>query len=225
MKIPLTILAIVALLLAAFYLFAPVRDPATMAARTDLPWQIEPRADGSSRVFDLDLGHATLAQAMTKFGALEGLAVFQPEDGTPTLEGYFGNVRFGPLKAKIIVALSTHGEEIAMLKAAASRREGSPSGDWKYPLKDDPGEHAGRRVEAITYIPGTRDLGQAFIRERFGEPAATLRESEQAVSWFYPALGLSILIDEEAREVLEYLPPGRFTLPEGVTPVAASPSG
>ena len=85
-------------------------------------------------------------------------------------------------------------------------------------MNDAPERHLDRRVSVITYIPGTRGLDAAFFRQRFGAPAAWLRESEQAVSWFYPRLGLSVLIDDEAREVLEYLPPRDFVMPEGVTP-------
>mgnify|MGYP000113781179 CR=1 FL=1 len=60
-------------------------------------------------------------------------------------------------------------------------------------------------------------------RQPFGlaEPAAWLQESEQAVSWFYPELGLAVLIDNEAREVLEYQAPRDFVMPSGVTANAA----
>jgi len=218
MKIPLTILALVAVLLAAFYVFAPAPDPADMQPRTDLPWQVTATPDGGSRVFDIDLGRATLADAMAKFGGLEGLAVFEPKDGPLALEGYFGNVMLGPLKAKVIVGLEADSEELNALRTRASDRKGSPSGDWKYTLNDAPKLHLHRRVSVISYVPGTRGLDSAFFRQRFGAPAAWLRESEQAVSWFYPELGLSILIDDEARDVLEYLPPRDFVMPEGVTP-------
>ena len=75
MKIPLGILAIVAVLLAAFALLTPEPDPDELEPRTDLPWQVKVNADGSSRVFDIELGSATLAEAMAKFGGIEGLAL------------------------------------------------------------------------------------------------------------------------------------------------------
>lgn len=223
MKIPLTILAVVAVLLAAFMLFAPTPGPDALAPRTDLPWQVTLRDDGGSRVFDLDLGNATLADAMEKFGALEGLAVFEPKHGALTLEGYFGNVQLGPLSAKIVVGLAADASELAAMKERATKREGSPSGDWKFVLADAPREHMQRRLSVISYVPGTRSLDADFFRERFGEPDATLQENAQAVSWFYPRLGLSILIDDEAREVLEYLPPRDFVMPDGVSRNPAAP--
>jgi hypothetical protein len=216
-KIPLTILGLVAVLLGLFYLVAPTPDPEAITNRTDLPWQVRVEPDGTSHVFDLHLGEATLADAMAKFGGLEGLAVFEPEDGPMSLEGYFGTVDFGPLRAKVIVRLAASDAELAHLRATSTKREGSPSGDWKYGLAEGPAAHADRRLTGITYIPGTRGLDATFFRQRFGEPAAWLQESEQAVSWFYPALGLSVLIDSEAREVLEYRPPRDFVLPAAAT--------
>jgi len=217
MKIPLGILAIVAMALLAFQLFAPPPGPDALRPRTDLPWQITVNPDGSARVFDIELGNATLADAMSKFGALEGLAVFEHDDGRSALEAYFGNVQFGPLKAKVIAGLEATGPELEQMRNRASNREGSPSGDWKYPLNDSPQMHTGRKITLITYLPGTRNLDAEFFRSRFGEPAAWLQENETAVSWFYPELGLSVLIDDELREVFEYQAPRDFVMPRGVT--------
>ncbi len=222
MKIPLGILAIVALILLLFYLFAPRPDPETTGPRTDLPWQITVNPDGSSHVFDLQLGSATLGDAMAKFGALEGIALFEPAGGPLVLEAYFGDVQFGPLKAKVVVGLEADSRELAVMRERSTSREGSPSGDWKYRLADAPDLHAGRRLTLISYVPGTRNLDPDFFRARFGEPAAWLEENEHAVSWFYPRFGLSVLIDDRAREVLEYQPPRDFVMPPGVTPNPAA---
>ena len=217
MKIPLTVLAFVALSLLAFMWLAPTPGPDALRPRTDLPWQIQVNDDGSSRVFDLELGSATLADAMAKFGGLEGLALFRPERGKPVLEAYFGNVQFGPLKARVIAGLEADAQDLEQMLARAANREASPSGDWKFPLDDPPRLHARRRLTLITYLPATRGLDATFFRQRFGEPAAWLQENETAVSWFYPESGLSILIDDEAGEVLEYQPPRDFVLPTGVS--------
>ena len=79
-----------------------------------------------------------------------------------------------------------------------------------------------RRTTVIGYVPGTRSLDAEFFRTRFDEPAATLQENEQAVSWFYPNLGVSILIDDV---VLENLPTRDFAMPDSVTPNPAAAIG
>ena len=163
MKMPLGILAIVAIALIAFQLFAPPPGPDALQPRTDLPWQVSVNPDGSSRVFDIELGSATLADAMAKFGSLEGLAVFQHNDGPMGLEAYFGNVQFGPLRAKVIAGLEADRQELEDMRTRSIRREGTPSGDWKYPLNDELTLHAQRRISVITYMPGTRKLDAEFF--------------------------------------------------------------
>jgi len=219
MRIPLTILAVVAIFLGLSYLFAPEPDPELVKARTDLPWQITANPDGSSRVLDIDLGSATLADAQLKFGPVVNYAVFIRDENNSDLEAYFGDVMFGPLKAKVVVKLAASEEEKKQLVARAGEREASPTGDWKYTLNqaDQPAQTQ-RLVTAISYVPGTRGLDADFFLERFGQPAATLKENEEAVSWFYPEKGLSVLIDNKGREVLEYVPPRDFLMPEKVTP-------
>lgn len=218
MKIPLAILAFVALMLVLFQLFAPQPEPDATRARTDLPWQVTVNSDGTSQVFDLQLGSATLADAMAKFGGIEGIALFEPADGPMVLEAFFGDVQFGPLTAKIVVGLEVSADEMQAMRERSSNREGSPSGDWKYRLDDTPTLHAARRLKVISYVPGTRNLDTDFFRARFGEPAAWLEGNEHAVRWFYPQYGLSVLIDDEAREVLEYQPPRDFVMPPEATP-------
>jgi len=214
MKTPLTLVAIVALILAATFLLAPPPDPEMVKQRTDLPWQIEALPDGGSRVFDLNLGSATLQNAIDKFGEPEGVAVFQGKNDRLDLEVYFGKVSFGPLKARVVVKLDADQAEKRTLAEQAKKREPSPTGDWKFPLyKSEIDRLTGRRVSAISYVPGTRGLKQAFFLERFGPPAAQLEENEYARSWLYPKKGLSVLIDDKGPEVLEYVAPRDFRMP------------
>lgn len=224
MKTPLILLLIIGLALGAMYLFAPEPDPELIKPRTDLPWQIETRADGTSKVFDLHLGEATLADAVAKFGHQpEGFAVFERSAEQSDLEAYFGKVSFGPLQARVVVRLVATEQERRAFIAEAKQRESSPTGDWKYTLNDSVGTQLQQhRIGVISYVPGTRGLDKDFYLERFGEPVGTLAEEEEAVSWFYPSKGLSILIDDNGPEVLEYVAPKAFVIPANTQPFAAS---
>lgn len=218
MKTPLILIIIVAAVLGVMYLFGPAPDPQLTRSRSDLPWQIEVHPDGSSRVFELELGKATLQDAINKFGPPEGAAVFQHKDNRLDLEAYFGKVAFGPLKARVVVKLAAAEEEKKRLAEQAKRRESSPTGDWKFPLRDSEIEHLlSHRLITISYVPGTRGLDQAFFLQRFGKPSAQLQENENARSWFYPEKGLSVLIDDKGPEVLEYVAPRDFQTPAGAS--------
>lgn len=219
MKIPLILVALIALVLGAFWLFSPPPDPEMIKPRTDLPWQVQVNADGSVHVFDLDIGRSTLRDAIAKFGEPEGAAVFQHKDDRLDLEAYFGKVHFGPLVARVVTKLEASPEEKRQLAESAKKRESSPTGDWKFPLHTETiAQLLDRRLIAISYVPGTRSLDRKFFLARFGQPAAWLTENEQAQSWFYPGKGLSILIDEKGPEVLEYMRPGDFQLPAQARP-------
>ena len=53
-----------------------------------------------------------------------------------------------------------------------------------------------------------------YVRERFGEPSAWKQETEQAVRWFYPQLGVEILIDADGPEIFNYWQLDEFIIPE-----------
>lgn len=222
MRIPLLVLGagLVLFMLIWLLLPAPTQDPG--AARTDLPWQIQLFDDGSSEVFGLRLGHSTLADTVERFGPYEELALFEAKDGSHSLEAFFGTVSFGPLKAKVVVSLEAPAEQLTALAARAQERKGSPTGDWKLFL--DPSDLDGqlaRPLATLTYIPSYGGLEADFFRQRLGEPEAWQTVDEESVKWFYPRKGLSLLLDTKGKEVLEYVAPRNFQLPEGVVSQAA----
>jgi len=205
-----------AALLAAVALWWLMPDPRNDIGekRTDLPWQISTFADGTSQVIDLHLGQDNLGHAVQRLGPYEELALFQKKDGSYSLEAWFGEVQFGPLKAKVNVSLALGPARAAELAGHAVERKPSPTGDWKLLLPsavnatlDD------ALIVGITYIPAYSRLDEAFFRERLGEPAAWQRVDEQRVRWFYPDRGLSLLIDADGKDVFEYVMPRQFTLP------------
>ncbi len=217
MKTPLIVLTVTAACLALLWWLGPQPDPTSEQTRTDLPWQVTTSADGTSRVFDLHLGEATLADATQKFGSYENMAVFVSNAGTKSLEAYFGSVQFGPLTAKIVATLEASDAELDNLVANARERVGSPSGDWKFML-----EHAvnkaqePRRIQSISYVPGYAGLDADFFRQRLGEPAAWKTLDKHTVQWFYPQRGLSLVLNARGKEVLEYRAPHSFVIPADV---------
>ncbi len=207
------LLAAVVTALALYFLMPDPREDVTRQ-RTDLPWQVTTFPDGTSQVIDLHLGEDDLARAVQKLGPYEELALFEGKDGHYSLEAWFGNVEFGPLKAKVTVSLALGPARAQALAAQAVERKPSPTGDWKLLLPsavnatlDD------ALVVGLTYIPAYGGLDEAFFRERLGEPDAWQRVDENRVRWFYPDRGLSLLIDADGKEVFEFVLPRQFELP------------
>lgn len=216
MRVALAVVATVALLIAGLWLIPRDAVVPEQVRESDLPWHITPLEGGTSRVLGLHLGDATLADAISRFGEAESIALFINAEGERSLEAYFGKLRLGPWEARVITRLYADDDLLDRLAANAVGRKGTRSGDTRLlPADDDKAALLGQGLSGITYIPAYGKLEADFFRERLGEPAAWRQEGEHAVSWFYPDLGLSLLIDTKGKEALEYVPPRDFRIPPG----------
>jgi hypothetical protein len=59
-------------------------------------------------------------------------------------------------------------------------------------------------------MPSVR-LDEVTIGKRFGQPARRIREKKSGtVHWLYPQNGLDIVLGDEGKPVLQYVPPKDF---------------
>lgn len=202
----------------AFWLVSP--PPPTELDRralSDLPWQVGLPGDGTSRVLGMNLGEATLADAVARFGSPDGAGLFQAERGR-SLEAYFSTVRLAGLEGRLVLTLAATAEELDRAAARAVGAERVASGATRLTLSaEDKATLLGRPITGISYLPRYKGLEANFFRERLGEPAAWREIDERSVLWFYPELGLTLLISSADGAVFEYVPPGDFVLPADVT--------
>ncbi|OGT91863.1 MAG: hypothetical protein A2286_07585 [Gammaproteobacteria bacterium RIFOXYA12_FULL_61_12] len=213
MKKFLTIMSGIGLLLVAAWFLAP--KPEQPARLTDMPWQIETFEDGTSKALGVHIGKSTLADVIERYGRPEGIALFVNKEGAMSLEAYFDSVKTGPFSAKVILTLTADPAELSALAGRAMGRDSGPSGDQRLLLaEEDKSIQSQRRISGLTYIPAYGQLDADFFRARFGEPRAWRRNSESSVSWFYPDRGLSILLDAEGKEMLQYEAPKDYRGPK-----------
>jgi hypothetical protein len=204
----------VLILLFAFALPNPDVVPNLEKGNLDLPWNIHVHEDNSSEVFRLRLEHSTLGDAVTRFQEPEDIAIYKGEQ-SDTLEAYFGTVNIGPLKAKLVTTLQASPVEIEEMLTRSTGLSLSDSADKKIELAvEDRRQALNKKISAITFIPTYSGLESDFFKDRFGKPDAWIRINENAVQYFYPSKGLSIIIDADGKEVLQYNHPNRFQLPE-----------
>jgi hypothetical protein len=204
----------VLILLFAFALPNPDVVPNLEKGNLDLPWNIKVHEDNSTEVFKLRLGLSTLADAISRFHEPEDIAIYKGKV-KDSLEAYFGTVNIGPLQAKMIITLQITPQDIKNMLSRARGRAMSDSADKKIELAaDDLMQALNKTISGITFIPKYSGLETDFFKDRFGEPPAWDRLSENAIQYFYPDKGLSIIIDTDGKEVLEYRHPDTFKLPE-----------
>lgn len=203
--------ALAALLIGMAMVISPVREADTAQA-VAMPWQIEAPGDGSSRVFGLTLGTATLADARHVFGKDAQVAIILGSGESGTLEAYYDLVIIGPLTGKLILTLDVAPEAIAAMTGRASKAAYMEGNTRKIALAPDDLQAAERLpLRALSLIPSA-NLDEATLLQRFGPPAERIRASEHVEHFLYPGKGLDVVLDAKGKEVLQYVAPRRFAL-------------
>ena len=174
-----------------------------------LPWQIEILPDGSIKVFGLVPGQTTLGQAVKRLGEDMELAVMAAAGEIGSLEMYYDQHRTGLLSAKLVLGAAIDVDSLTAMRDNAPSTKVMKSGARKYVLNRDDHEKAFRAViQTIAYIPAVH-LDHDMVIERFGEPVEIIRENQSA-HYLYPAKGLDVILNEDAKEVLQYVAPSDF---------------
>lgn len=211
MKLAFVIIAAISVIFLTIFYFTADRS---LDVAANMPWQVEVIDPQHSKVFGITLNETTLEQARQLFGQVDGIALYRSKQGEFSLEAYFGKVRFGHFTARLIANLEGSQQELERLTQFTIKRIPREDGSQRWTLNSDKqAEQAVRRIRALTYIPDYRGMDQAFILQHFGEPAAREIIDKTSQRWFYPKIGVRILVDNEGKELFEYMPPAQFILP------------
>ncbi len=176
------------------------------------PWQIEVLPDGRNRVFGITLEQTRLDEASEILNRGYDLGLFETPGQPLTLEAFFSEVTLGGLSGKIILTLSASQQELEAMRERAIKRKVLESGARRYVMATPDKAAAGSRiVQALSYIPYV-DLEPEIIQARFGPPAERIRVDATHEHWLYPDKGLDLLLEEDGKELLQYVVPARFEI-------------
>ena len=174
------------------------------------PWQITIQPDGKSRVFGIILNETTLIDAAALLGRDYKIGLFETSNQPMSLEAYFNEVTMGGISGKFVMTLEATQDELAELLQNAVKREVLESGAKRYTLKAETSAAlAQKRITSLSYIPYI-NLDEEIINKRFGEPAERIIVDQKRQHLLYPELGLDLLLDEEGKELLQYVAPAKF---------------
>ncbi|MCO6413868.1 MAG: hypothetical protein J5I92_14100 [Thiogranum sp.] len=191
------------------WLFRNTTQPPQLAR--NLPWQIELLPDGTSSVFGIELGHATLDDVREQLGDDMELAVIVfPGETQGGLEMFYSHYTAGLLSGKLIVAADVAPDTLAQMRERAVHAEYMQSSARKFRLHPQDLPLAWQaRVKGLTFVP-TVDIGEDAARKRFGEPASRVVATPGATHWLYPDKGLDLILNEPGKDVLQYVAPRDF---------------
>jgi hypothetical protein len=170
---------------------------------TNLPWQITHESDTLVRVFDIDIGQATLADADRALRSEYELAWFYNQDQSISLEAYFIRVNLSGLRARIILELDPAELDMEYLLKNSGKPEKLPSYSIKYPLDDLKQALADRKILSLTYIPKS-SVDKDLLLRFFGKPDEVISLDEQLEHWLYPHKGLDVMFNPKGKEMFQY---------------------
>jgi hypothetical protein len=198
-------LAIIAIGVANVY-FGPGPEGSKETVK-NLPWDIEITQEGNTRVFGIDVGATTAAQAKELWRAYPEIALFRAADGSYRLESYLGKIKLGPFEARVILNLKASQEQLAKFATNSPASDTTPTGNYKLRLSGDDFEKAMQMtIVALSYSPAV-DTRPKSLKHLFGDPVDEMEINDQSRYWLYPEKGVVLLINDDDKEIFHYFPP------------------
>lgn len=191
---------------------------ASQTAGTDsapgLPWQIEARPDGSSRVMGLTLSTrpdaSTLADVRRLFGAEVPVAIIAAPGEAGSLEAFVDPAQLGFVSGKLVVTAKLDDDALKGLRERAIKSDFMESATRKYTLSpEDEALALKAPIASLSFIPQAR-LDVDAILARFGQPARRVKSNGHLEHFLYPDKGLDVILDSEGKELLQYVAPAAF---------------
>lgn len=191
-------------------LISSINDKRFNITSDKLPWQIEISENAQSKVFGITLNQTSMRDALKILQTFPETAAFEHKNGRRNLEAYISSVSLSGLSAKMILEYSVTEENLSRYIKDSVKKEGTPSGAFKYSLNEqDILEAMQAPVISISYIPYAQ-FDDEIIMQRFGIAAETITVSDQTSILLYPELGLSLTYNTDGKEVLQYVAPADF---------------
>jgi len=207
---PTTLFIVLIVFLSGYWFYSNLTTPQGSKIKvSNLPWQITVLDADTLRVFDMDIGQATLGQAVDTLKSEYQLAWFDNPDNSISLEAYFLRVSLSGLRAKVVLELDTEGLEIDYLKSNSGKPEILASRAIKYPLDDLAQVLNARLIRSLTYVPAT-NLDAELLKQRFGQAEGIMQLDDNTEFWLYPQKGLIITFSQKGKEVFQYVPVSDF---------------
>jgi len=195
-------------LLAGVYLTS-LKNPNEVHA--GFPWQVKVLESGHTQVFSLVIGQTSLGEVEQKFKETAELTLFSADDTQPVIEAFFGEVKIGGLKSKMVMSIDLPQTELEAMFNRGARIATLGSGTRKVTLSSEDAKRVrDAAIASITYLPSI-NLNAELIEKRFGEPAEKIADSSSdAMHWLYPDKGIDVALSEENKEVIQYVMPKNF---------------
>lgn len=183
------------------------------------PWQISIMENGKSKVFGIVLTETALQRVNQILNNQPKLAIFE-QNRKISLEAYYKNVTRGGLIGDFIFTLDASNKQLDQLKQKSLKQILLKNNGRRYDLGKNALQTVNKwKVKYLSYVPMVQ-LDEKIIIKRFGIPAKKIQsiikttESKNSANWhfLYPEKGLDIIINENGKDLFQYVMPENFNL-------------
>lgn len=184
-----------------------------------LPWDFEVNEQGNVEVFGLEIGESSLVDFRRKYDQRADLAIFRDPDQRLSLEAYFGETAVGALNAQVVLVADVSQEQLETWAGESMNIDPTPSGARQMTMSDEAIRAAQHLPIYSIHYAARADYSHELVERRFGVPNEVRiepDEEEQIEYWLYPERGLLIILDEDGRDVFQYINPRDFAALEDV---------
>lgn len=210
MKITIAVLLLIIAAFAARLLLSPPADNQAGKPIEGLPWQIEVLADGNSKVSGLTVGASTLADLRVRFGPDGEVALVAAPTETGAIEAFYQDVTLGAVSGKLVATADIDATKLEAMRQHALKVNYMQSNTKKWTLApDDLAAANAAPIRALAFIPSI-NLDEQVVLQRFGKPTERIRAAAHLEHFLYPERGLDVIVDDEGKDVLQYVPPSKF---------------
>jgi len=173
--------------------------------QSTLPWNAYFDEQGQLHTLGITLNQTTLREAMDIYGKDVEIKLFTNQDGSQKkAEAYFTVMYIGSIKAAAAVNLKVSEEELQTVYNRGAKISPTTSGGREVKLSSqDNLDFLEKTIESITLIP-RRSLDPRAIEMRFGEPDSRVFNEDGLERLYYNKLGLTMIIDPDGPEALQY---------------------
>lgn len=204
-----SLLILLSIIIGAFLSLKPAGEKSTVAI-SGLPWQIELLPNGHSKVFGITLGQDTLGQAREQLGEDMQLAIISAGADDYSLEMYYNRYTAGVFSGKLVLGAALDTQQLTHMLERSTKTKYANTGARKFRLHTDDLPTAWQAaVQSLTFIP-TVNLDQSTAIKRFGKPAEIISSDELTTHLLYPDKGLDLILNEDGKDVLQYVAPREF---------------
>lgn len=172
-----------------------------------MPWEIDILDNGNTRVFGVTLNKTSVQEANQIFAnfADTRLLINHQKTDTPDFKliACYDELTIGGLIAEMHLSYQLDQATLRQLyQSSTQENPDSPKGFITL-NKHDEMKFLNTPVSNITYIPSI-DYGEEVLRQRFGQAAEETTISKTTQRWFYPELGLTILLHQDQPDEFIY---------------------